>query len=179
MCKISFVFPQNCDTFGEKKTGINLVMGVGFSGVIFIMYTLGSFCSFSCFLQMVQRKLMLSKCPWAWALKTVCVEAIMSFAGLGRAIYNLQTCRACWRNEGKAEKRNDPGRTRTCNPRLRRPMPYPLGHGASCFVISVMSIAVCMVWILILGAGMQCASNNAKSLTSWCALKRKQSGMYF
>ena len=28
--------------------------------------------------------------------------------------------------------RHDPGRTRTCNPRLRRPMPYPLGHGASC-----------------------------------------------
>ena len=27
----------------------------------------------------------------------------------------------------------DPGRTRTCNPRLRRPMPYPLGHGASCW----------------------------------------------
>ena len=27
---------------------------------------------------------------------------------------------------------NDPGRTRTCNPRLRRPMPYPLGHGARC-----------------------------------------------
>ena len=27
---------------------------------------------------------------------------------------------------------NDPGRTRTCNPRLRRPMPYPLGHGATC-----------------------------------------------
>ena len=26
---------------------------------------------------------------------------------------------------------NDPGRTRTCNPRLRRPMPYPLGHRAS------------------------------------------------
>ena len=26
---------------------------------------------------------------------------------------------------------NDPGRTRTCNPRLRRPMPYPLGHGAT------------------------------------------------
>ena len=26
----------------------------------------------------------------------------------------------------------DPGRTRTCNPRLRRPMPYPLGHGARC-----------------------------------------------
>ena len=24
----------------------------------------------------------------------------------------------------------DPGRTRTCNPRLCRPMPYPLGHGA-------------------------------------------------
>jgi hypothetical protein len=26
---------------------------------------------------------------------------------------------------------NDPGRTRACNPRLRGPMPYPLGHGAS------------------------------------------------
>ena len=25
---------------------------------------------------------------------------------------------------------NDPGRTRTCNTRLRWPMPYPLGHGA-------------------------------------------------
>ena len=29
-----------------------------------------------------------------------------------------------------AELFSDPGRTRTCNPRLRRPMPYPLGHGA-------------------------------------------------
>ena len=29
-----------------------------------------------------------------------------------------------------AQHSNDPGRTRTCNPRLRRPMPYPLGHGA-------------------------------------------------
>ena len=27
----------------------------------------------------------------------------------------------------------DPGRTRTCNPRLRRLMPYPLGHGAMFF----------------------------------------------
>ena len=26
---------------------------------------------------------------------------------------------------------SDPGRTRTCNPQLRRPMPYPLGHGAN------------------------------------------------
>ena len=25
---------------------------------------------------------------------------------------------------------SEPGRTRTCNPRLRRPMPYPLGHGS-------------------------------------------------
>ena len=31
---------------------------------------------------------------------------------------------------------NDPGRTRTCNPRLRRPMPYPLGHGASAYNLS-------------------------------------------
>ena len=29
------------------------------------------------------------------------------------------------------ETKNDPGRTRTCNLRFRRPMPYPLGHGAS------------------------------------------------
>ena len=28
----------------------------------------------------------------------------------------------------------DTGRTRTCNPRLRRPMPHPLGHGASCLL---------------------------------------------
>ena len=26
---------------------------------------------------------------------------------------------------------HDPGRTRTCNPRLRGPMPYPLGRGAT------------------------------------------------
>ena len=31
-------------------------------------------------------------------------------------------------------EKNDPGRTRTCNPRLRRPMPYPLGHGARCII---------------------------------------------
>ena len=42
-----------------------------------------------------------------------------------------------WRNafpetHKEAVPQNDPGRTRTCNPRLRRPMPYPLGHGASC-----------------------------------------------
>ena len=28
-------------------------------------------------------------------------------------------------------EQDDPGRTRTCNPQLRRPMPYPLGHGAN------------------------------------------------
>ena len=32
---------------------------------------------------------------------------------------------------------NDPGRTRTCKRRLRRPMPYPLGHGASCLLSGV------------------------------------------
>ena len=31
---------------------------------------------------------------------------------------------------GYTSNTNDPGRTRTYNPRLRRPMPYPLGHGA-------------------------------------------------
>ena len=34
------------------------------------------------------------------------------------------------KHEGHATMFNDPGRTRTCNPRLRGPMPYPLGHGA-------------------------------------------------
>ena len=50
---------------------------------------------------------------------------------------------------------NDPGRTRTCNPRLRRPMPYPLGHGANAqdgstsFQRSVCMRAAtcCMFWI--------------------------------
>ena len=32
---------------------------------------------------------------------------------------------------GASASSNDPGRTRTYNPRLRKPMPYPLGHGAS------------------------------------------------
>ena len=31
---------------------------------------------------------------------------------------------------GRSANLSDPGRTRTYNPRLRRPMPYPLGHGA-------------------------------------------------
>ena len=34
---------------------------------------------------------------------------------------------------------NDPGRTRTCNPRFRGPMPYPLGHGASCLKVRLNS----------------------------------------
>ena len=37
-----------------------------------------------------------------------------------------------------SENQNDPGRTRTCNPRLRRPMPYPLGHGARCMIQGAM-----------------------------------------
>ena len=35
---------------------------------------------------------------------------------------------------------NDPGRTRTCNPRLRGPMPYPLGNGARCFYMGRRSL---------------------------------------
>ena len=34
-----------------------------------------------------------------------------------------------WCNGLHASNGHDPGRTRTCNPRLRGPMPYPLGHG--------------------------------------------------
>ena len=37
------------------------------------------------------------------------------------------------RNSDVCTTTNDPGRTRACNPRLRRLMPYPLGHGASDF----------------------------------------------
>ena len=43
---------------------------------------------------------------------------------------------------------HDPGRTRTCNPRLRGPMPYPLGHGAAggldvlgCVVVVLVAVA--------------------------------------
>ena len=36
---------------------------------------------------------------------------------------------------------NDPGRTRTCNPWLRRPMPYPLGHGAFCELSKIIHIS--------------------------------------
>ena len=34
---------------------------------------------------------------------------------------------------------NDPGTTQTCHPRLRGPMPYPLGHGASCAIAGTLS----------------------------------------
>ena len=37
----------------------------------------------------------------------------------------------CWSIHTFDYAMNDPGRTRTCNPRLRGPMPYPLGHGAT------------------------------------------------
>ena len=38
---------------------------------------------------------------------------------------------------------NDPGRTRTCNPRLRRPMPHPLGHGACDMPLGQTAIILC------------------------------------
>ena len=47
-------------------------------------------------------------------------------------LFATNLCCACdFRNLASREVfANDPGRTRTCNPRLHRPMPYPLGHGA-------------------------------------------------
>ena len=39
-------------------------------------------------------------------------------------------------------KRNDLGRTRACNLQLRRPMPYPLGHGAGCMFQTTVQNAV-------------------------------------
>ena len=47
----------------------------------------------------------------------------------------------CSRKACQCGKQNDPGRTRACNPRLRRPMPYPLDHGASCIPTFVHCIA--------------------------------------
>ena len=40
---------------------------------------------------------------------------------------------------------HDPGRTRTCNPRLRRPMPYPLGHG-TCYRDAAMTCLRSRSW---------------------------------
>ena len=40
-------------------------------------------------------------------------------------------CMYCRPRPTRMHEQDDPGRTRTCNPRLRRPMPYPLGHGAN------------------------------------------------
>ena len=54
----------------------------------------------------------------------------------GAAVVGCTTCtrpRRGVRMSAKGGLANDPGRARACNPRLCRPMPYPLGHGASCF----------------------------------------------
>jgi hypothetical protein len=59
-------------------------------------------------------------CPMA-TRNMLCQTRFSSADCMTHACQHLQTCRPTW---------NDPGRTRACNPRLRRPMPYPLGHGA-------------------------------------------------
>lgn len=50
----------------------------------------------------------------------------------------LNVARTCCGDVG--DIKDDPGRTRTCNPRLRRPMPYPLGHGAKCQMIANINV---------------------------------------
>ena len=50
-----------------------------------------------------------------------------------RCVNDLRRCHSVYSlTMFLSNRENDPGRTRTCNPRLRRPMPYPLGHGARC-----------------------------------------------
>ena len=46
---------------------------------------------------------------------------------------------AVWTNHacGEHQLHHDPSKPRTCNPRLRRPMPYPLGHGPGAGVSQV------------------------------------------
>ena len=48
----------------------------------------------------------------------------------------------------KKEHKNDPGRTRTCNPLIRSQMPYPLGHRADNKVvwnISLIALDSCKI----------------------------------
>ena len=45
-------------------------------------------------------------------------------------VTRLAACQRLFRASCSCATHNDLGRTRTCNPRLRRLMPYPLGHEA-------------------------------------------------
>jgi hypothetical protein len=36
--------------------------------------------------------------------------------------------------------KDDPGRTRTCNPQIRSLVPYPLGHRACCFNVNMSNL---------------------------------------
>ena len=59
--------------------------------------------------------------------KLMVVGSILA-GGLLRKV-KVQSCVLDTHNISE-RNRNDPGRARTCNPRLRGPMPCPLGHGA-------------------------------------------------
>ena len=68
--------------------------------------------------------------------------------------------------------KHDPGRTRTCNPRLRRPMPYPLGHGA-CSACSLNHILNTYALSCLSREEAPCHRNVTR--TRWHALLRAQS----
>ena len=58
-----------------------------------------------------------------WSVLAMC-------RGSRSPVTRLAACQPLFRASCGCAAHNDLGRTRTCNPRLRRPMPYPLGHEA-------------------------------------------------
>ena len=70
--------------------------------------------------------------PWkcVGSAQEVLVEAVLEVVGGEELSANTNKTLRKDVLRQSARRPNDPGRTRTYNPRLRRPMPYPLGHGA-------------------------------------------------
>ena len=72
---------------------------------------------------------------WAWprACRWCCARA--GSAAPSVTLYDRTTI-CCMRPQTFCvAAQADLGRTRTCNPRPHRPMPYPLGHGARCCAV--------------------------------------------
>ena len=95
-----------------------------------------------------------ARIAWRSALRAINVQPI------DRGPSHLSALQKIFRS---TIKNNDPGRTRTCNPRLRRPMPYPLGHGAS----DTMSLKGCNEPRAATRAARQCA---CKCTSPWQVL---------
>ena len=87
----------------------------------------------------------------------------ISVANPIQAINRAWFVQICRRGEN-----NDPGRTRTCSPWLRRPMPYPLGHGAA----EASAYAACVAQPTG-GANQQCALGLADGRLNYVATPRR------